>query len=589
MKKILTAPRSTSKLPLGIPYIVGNEAAERFSFYGMKGILVIFMTKYLHLLSDNPNLSSMNNAAAIERYHDFTTWVYLTPILGAILADTILGKYKTIISLSLIYCLGHFALACMGAGGLSPEGWMLSGLALISIGSGGIKPCVSAHVGDQFGKSNAHLLTKVFGWFYISINVGAFISTLLTPWLLEWYGPHWAFGIPGVLMAIATFLFWMGRKTFVHIPPQGMGFLKETFSGVGLKAIAKLSIIFSFVAVFWALFDQTGSSWVIQAEDLNRYWLGIHWLPSQIQAINPIMIILLVPIFNFIIYPFLDKITILTPLRKVSIGLFIMVIGFSMIAILQQWIDQGYEPSIGWQIIAYAILTSSEVMVSITCLEFAYTQAPKSMKSVIMAIFLMSVALGNYFTAGVNSFIQIPSHSNSSLIESEQNTINLALEKIKVNFTQNNNILPRTPMGNNIISNFKDNWGSPLKYRLVNRNTFRITSLGTDQEYMTENDIVLTCNINRPNTNFNLKNKPYTWREKRIIELKGQNGKLEIEKKRGGIKKIEFQTATIIGGQTKLEGADYFWFFTKLMFGTAIAFVFVTIFYKPQEYLHEEE
>ena len=89
MKKILTAPRSTSKLPLGIPYIVGNEAAERFSFYGMKGILVIFMTKYLHLLSDNPNLSSMNNAAAIERYHDFTTWVYLTPILGALLAEEI--------------------------------------------------------------------------------------------------------------------------------------------------------------------------------------------------------------------------------------------------------------------------------------------------------------------------------------------------------------------------------------------------------------------------------------------------------------------------------------------------------------------
>ena len=201
----------------------------------------------------------------------------------------------------------------------------------------------------------------------------------------------------------------------------------------------------------------------------------------------------------------------------------------------------------------------------------------------------MSVALGNYFTAGVNSFIQIPSHSNSSLIESEQHTINLALEKIKVNFTQNNNILPRTPMGNNIINNFKDSWGSPLKYRLVNRNTFRITSLGTDQEYMTEKDIVLTCNINRPNKNFNLKNKAYTWREKRIIELKGDNGKLEIEKKRGGIKNIEFQTATIIGGQTKLEGADYFWFFTKLMLGTAIAFVFVTIFYKPQEYLHEEE
>ena len=356
-----------------------------------------------------------------------------------------------------------------------------------------------------------------------------------------------------------------------------------------MRAIGKLSIIFSFVAVFWALFDQTGSSWVIQAEDLNRHWLGIHWLPSQIQAINPIMIILLVPIFNFFIYPFLNRIISLTPLRKVSIGLFIMVVGFSMVAILQQWIDQGLQPSIGWQILAYAILTSSEVMVSITCLEFAYTQAPKSMKSVIMAIFLMSVALGNYFTAGVNSFIQIPSYSNSPYIESEKNNINLALEKIKSNFKINNNILPKTSTGNIIIKNYRDSWGSSLQYRLVNRNTFRITSLGLDQKYMTEKDIVLTCNVMRPNNDLNIKNKPYSWREKRIIELNGEKGKFEIEKNRGGVNTIEFQTATLVGGQTKLEGADYFWFFSKLMLGTAIAFVFLTILYKPKEYLHEEE
>jgi len=278
MNKYLTAPRASKDIPQGIPYIIGNEAAERFSFYGMKGILVVFMTKYLHILTDNPNLAAMNKAAAIEQYHNFTSWVYLTPILGALLADTLLGKYRTIISLSLVYCLGHLTLAFMGSGGLTPEAWMMTGLALISLGSGGIKPCVSAHVGDQFGESNATWLTKVFGWFYISINVGAFISTILTPWLLEWYGPHLAFGIPGILMAIATYVFWLGRKKFIHIQPKGMGFIRETFSREGLRTMTKLAIIFSFVAVFWALFDQTGSSWVLQAEDLNRNWLGVHWL-----------------------------------------------------------------------------------------------------------------------------------------------------------------------------------------------------------------------------------------------------------------------------------------------------------------------
>ena len=666
MNKYLTAPRASKDIPKGIPYIIGNEAAERFSFYGMKGILVVFMTKYLHILTDNPNLAAMNNAAAIEQYHNFTSWVYLTPILGALLADTLLGKYRTIISLSLVYCLGHLTLAFMGSGGLTPEAWMMTGLALISLGSGGIKPCVSAHVGDQFGESNATWLTKVFGWFYISINVGAFISTILTPWLLEWYGPHLAFGIPGILMAIATYVFWLGRKKFIHIQPKGMGFIRETFSREGLRTMTKLAIIFSFVAVFWALFDQTGSSWVLQAEDLNRNWLGVHWLPSQIQAINPIMIVIMVPIFAFGIYPVLDKVFPLTPLRKVSIGLFVMVIGFAMVSVVQQWVDQGQQPSIGWQIFAYAILTSSEVMVSITCLEFAYTQAPRSMKSVIMALFLMSVSLGNFFTAGVNSFIQVPNQLvaatslnmtiqakdkngkkllstqedilkltsqtkdiNGNSIQyitnqegsytlilagkdgtfgtttdirlkfskggkqiavktAEETNLNTAFVKIKSYFDSNKNTLPKTQAGTDLIKSIIDNWGSPLQYRLVNRNMFRITSLGADKNYMTENDIVLVSTISRPSKDESAKKKPYSWRENRIIELKGDEGKREVVKSRGGIKEIEFDTAIMVGGQTNLEGSDYFWFFTWLMLGTALVFVFVAFLYKPKTYLHEE-
>ena len=666
MNKYLTAPRASKDIPKGIPYIIGNEAAERFSFYGMKGILVVFMTKYLHILTDNPNLAAMNKAAAIEQYHNFTSWVYLTPILGALLADTLLGKYRTIISLSLVYCLGHLTLAFMGSGGLTPEAWMMTGLALISLGSGGIKPCVSAHVGDQFGESNATWLTKVFGWFYISINVGAFISTILTPWLLEWYGPHLAFGIPGILMAIATYVFWLGRKKFIHIQPKGMGFIRETFSREGLRTMTKLAIIFSFVAVFWALFDQTGSSWVLQAEDLNRNWLGVHWLPSQIQAINPIMIVIMVPIFAFGIYPVLDKVFPLTPLRKVSIGLFVMVIGFAMVSVVQQWVDQGQQPSIGWQIFAYAILTSSEVMVSITCLEFAYTQAPRSMKSVIMALFLMSVSLGNFFTAGVNSFIQVPNQLvaatslnmtiqakdkngkkllstqedilkltsqtkdiNGNSIQyitnqegsytlilagkdgtfgtttdirlkfskggkqiavktAEETNLNTAFVKIKSYFDSNKNTLPKTQAGTDLIKSIIDNWGSPLQYRLVNRNMFRITSLGADKNYMTENDIVLVSTISRPNNDKSTKKKPYSWRENRIIELKGDEGKSEVVKSRGGIKEVEFDTAIMVGGQTNLEGSDYFWFFTWLMLGTALVFVFVAFLYKPKTYLHEE-
>jgi len=405
MAKYRSAPTPSTEMPKGIPYIVTNEAAERFSFYGMKCILVVFMTKYLMDSSGSPDVMKGDEAKAY--YHLFTSAVYFTPLIGAIIADAFFGKYKTILTLSVVYCAGHLALA-MDETRLG----LAVGLGLIALGSGGIKPCVSAHVGDQFGKSNAHLLEKVFGWFYFAINLGAFISTLLTPWLLDAYGPHIAFGIPGILMAFATLFFWMGRNVFIHIPAGGFAFLKETFSKAGLLSISRLLVIYAFVAMFWALFDQTGSAWVLQAEKMDRNFLGFEWLPSQIQAINPIMIMVLIPIFNGIkfirwpgLYPLMGRVFKLTPLRKIGIGFFLTVPAFLIPAWIESQLDAGEFVNIAWQLLAYGIITAAEVFVSITCLEFSYTQAPKKMKSLVMAGFLMSVSLGNIFVSGVNFFI----------------------------------------------------------------------------------------------------------------------------------------------------------------------------------------
>ena len=219
-------------MPAGIPFIVSNEAAERFSYYGMRAILVVFMTQYL--VDGEGRLAAMNDEQARSWYHLFCFGVYFTPVLGALLSDIRLGKYRTILSLSLIYCLGHLALAIDD----TQEGLAL-GLFLIALGSGGIKPCVSAHVGDQFGRSNAHLLSRVFGFFYFAINLGAFASTLLTPELLRSHGPHVAFAVPGLLMGLATVVFWAGRHRFVHIPPGGRDFLLQIRSPEGLGALAR--------------------------------------------------------------------------------------------------------------------------------------------------------------------------------------------------------------------------------------------------------------------------------------------------------------------------------------------------------------
>jgi dipeptide/tripeptide permease len=481
-----STPTETTGMPGGIPFIIGNEAAERFSFYGMKVILAVFMTQYL--VNASGEAAYLTEAQAREYVAWFVASAYFFPVLGAILSDAILGKYRTIMLLSIVYCIGHGALAMIDMPSaflqatMDPKGWLVAGLFLIALGSGGIKPCVSAHVGDQFGRSNSHLLSKVFGWFYFSINFGAFFSTLLTPWLLKHYGPGWAFGVPGILMALATLVFWLGRHRYIHIPPKGLGFVREVFSREGLGAMAGLLSIYAFVAVFWSLYDQSGGAWVLQAGQMDRNFLGIEWLESQIQAINPLLILCYIPLFSFVVYPLVGRVVKLTPLRKIGAGFFLCVVAFGISSLAQQKIDaaqaafsaqvapmvadasvdypktievlrasernapaQALEtlakepkagdeawrskvsetiarggvaiagdgsrldadwPSIGWQIVAFLVLTAAEVLVSVTCLEFSYTQAPKKMKSFVMSLYLLSVSAGNVLTALVNKFTQ---------------------------------------------------------------------------------------------------------------------------------------------------------------------------------------
>jgi len=386
-------------MPAGVPYILFNEMGERFAFYGMRCILVIFMTKYL--LNTAGGLDPMTGNQSKTYFHLFVASVYFTPLIGALLSDIWMGKYRTILLFSIIYCIGFVALA-----GDQTRLGLTTGLICIAIGSGVIKPCVSANVGDQFGQTNKHLLSRIYGWFYFAINVGAFVSTLMCPVLLDRYGARIAFGAPGLLMIIATIAFWMGRKKYVHVPPGGMGFVKETFSGEGLRALGKLCIIYVFVAMFWALFDQMDSAWVLQAEKMNRHWLGRDWLSSQIVAVNPLMIMVLIPVFSYAIYPVINRLLRLTALRKISIGLFVAASAFAVSSWIETRIVAGGKPSVGWLVVAHIIIAAAEVMVSITCLEFSYTQAPKKMKSFIMAVFFLSITLGNIFTAVVNRAIQ---------------------------------------------------------------------------------------------------------------------------------------------------------------------------------------
>lgn len=396
----------SSKMPKGIPFIVANEFAERFCYYGINAILAIYMTTTLHF----------GQAQATSWQSLFKAGAYFFPLLGAVVSDVFWGKYRTIITFSVVYVLGCAILAL----GPSTPLNLAVGLGFMAFGTGGVKPCVSTNVGDQFTNSNKHLIERAFSYFYLSINLGSSFSIYKCPEWLNTYGPKVAFGVPAAMMALATLVFYLGRRRFAVVPPAGKQWLKDILSPAGLKLIGNLLIVYLFVAMFWALWDQSnGQTWTLQAtSDLmdKHVGFGLVLLPAQIQVVNGLLILIMVPIFTFGIYPLCNRVVRVTPLRKICVGLFLVAASFLIVGWIEKRIQTGHSVSAWWQISAYVVLSASEVLVSITALEFSYKQAPLRMKSFIMALFLLSTSIGNLMTAAVNNFMvqQLPGATAAS-------------------------------------------------------------------------------------------------------------------------------------------------------------------------------
>ncbi|QKJ29618.1 POT family MFS transporter [Mucilaginibacter mali] len=433
----LTVPAEKKpRYPKSVPYIIGNEAAERFSFYGMRSILVTFLVAQFYNPTGDKALTTVAEAHANESTHFFVTLAYTLPFVGGLVADWFTGKYKLILYISMVYCFGHLCLALFD----SNINGFIAGLVLVAIGAGGIKSCVSANVGDQFDATNQDLLSKVYGWFYFSINAGSMFSTMLIPWVYKYYGAQWAFGIPGILMGLATLIFFLGRKKYVRVPPKGVNrnnFVFISFYALthmsqkkagqslldvakgeydpekveGVKAVYRVMAVFFFALAFWAVWDQCLSEWVLQAAKMNLSvnlgFTKFDVIAGQVNTVNTIFLLIFIPIFNYGIYPFFDKIGLkTTPLRRLGVGLILTALSFVIIAMIQANIDHGGSPSIWWQILAYAVLSAAEVLVSITGLQYAYTHSPASMKSTMSGIWFLVVALGNLITAAVNNNIK---------------------------------------------------------------------------------------------------------------------------------------------------------------------------------------
>ena len=472
--------QSAERMPPGIPFIIANELAERFCYYGINSILTVYMVQHLHF----------GDAKATIWQSLFKFGAYFFPFFAAILADVFWGKFKTIMFLALFYCAGCAAVALT-----SGPTFLGLGLALTAFGTG-IKSCVSTNVGDQFTTKNQHLISKAFSYFYFSINLGSSVSIFMCPIWLDRYGPSVAFGIPAASMLLATAVFWAGRRRFTVIPPamsqrqnrgalafalcfapvlaiSGLVFyltdkaavwavvallaqmalviflclktglrkalpaelvawLEQSFTGDSLKLVLKLGFIYYiFIAIFWSLWEQSnGQTWTLQATSdlMDKHIFGFlkgvpgldalsgyELLPAQLTVVNGLFILVMIPIFTFGVFPLWQRLFKITALRKICVGLFVIAASFLIIAWIEDRIFHGHSVSAWWQILAYGVLSASEVLISITALEFAYSQAPLKMKSFMMAaMYLFSVSVGQAFTVQVNTSMIKPLEASAA-------------------------------------------------------------------------------------------------------------------------------------------------------------------------------
>jgi POT family proton-dependent oligopeptide transporter len=521
-----TAEARDDRMPPGIWYIVANEFAERFCYYGINAILTIYMTQYLR----------MGEADATKWHSTFKSAAYFFPLVGAIVSDVFWGKYRTIMTFSLVYASGC-AIVSLVPGNVG----LMLGLFMVAFGTGGIKPCVSTNVGDQFTGKNQHLIERAFSYFYLAINAGSSISIFFCPVLLKNYGPRLAFGVPALMMFFATFVFWLGRKKFTAVPPAGKAWVKDVLSKEGLKTIGGLAVIYLFVAFFWALWDQSnGQTWTLQAASSlmdKNLGFGFTVLPAQIQVVNGLFILAMVPIFTFVIYPLVGKVFKITPLRKIGVGLFMVASSFLIVSRIEARIQAGETVSAWWQILAYVVLTGSEVLVSITALEFSYKQAPLKMKSFIMALFLLSTSVGNMMTAGVNYAMVRPLAATAVLVGPETwVTLEDATGIVpgqKIDFGGTTGVTITKP----------DGVSEPLS------GTYLVAATDADAKRIRLMDVV----------------------DRKPVPSSGT-----------------FEAAKAKASTYRLVGPQYFNFFAMVMAGVGVLFIFFAMFYREKTHLRDE-
>jgi POT family proton-dependent oligopeptide transporter len=450
-------PSTSLVQPAGLRVIFFTEMWERFSYYGMRALLVLYLVNGLHIARTD----------ALSLYGIYTGLVYLTPILGGALADRFLGKRRAILIGGSLMMLGHFAMAF--------EPLLYMALGLLILGNGFFKPNTTALVGDLYPSVNDPRRAGGYSIFYMGINLGAFLAPLVAGTLGENLGWHYGFAAAGIGMALGLTQFLWSQSTLgvaglkasqTHLSKddyilvlfwvlgcsvvlaagvgtwslwgeffRSLSLISKAVVGVVMLMIAgyvikhstqnnskslpapltlsewsrvlSIIIVMCFVIIFWTGFEQAGGTMTLFAdEQTDRVVFGFLMPASMFQAINPLLIVLLAPLFS-VLWTRLDQSHFaLNDVVKQSLGMMVLGLGFVVMSEAQALADTGIKVGAQWLIAVYAIHTLGELMLSPVGLSMVSRIAPAPLASLMMGVWLLSNAFANYLAGSMESILK---------------------------------------------------------------------------------------------------------------------------------------------------------------------------------------
>jgi proton-dependent oligopeptide transporter, POT family len=407
------APADLFGHPRALSFLFATEMWERFSYYGMRALLVLYMVKYLLLPAQTGNvtgLAAFKNALelvfgplalqpfASQIYGFYTGLVYLTPIFGGLLADRVLGQRRTVIIGAALMAVGHFMMAF--------EHLFLFALTVLILGNGCFKPNISTQVGFLYPPGDRRR-DRAFSIFYVGINLGAFLAPLICGTLGEEYGWHYGFAAAGVGMTAGLVIYLVATPL---LPKDALAKRADTapLARRDWQAIGALLLLFLPVSLFWATYEQQGNTIVLWANDFtDRRVLGFDIPVTWFQALNPFMI--------FAFTPFIVSLWRRQGARepstvaKMSIGLFLNAASWLIMLAAAYVAGNGQGGQDGhaswlWLFAYFAVLTVGELYISPTSLSLVTKVAPASLLSMMMGVWLATSFVGGFLAGYLGTF-----------------------------------------------------------------------------------------------------------------------------------------------------------------------------------------